>query len=267
MELFQHQDYKDAVRARINHEKGRRGYHGLCAKAAGCTASYLSQVLNGTSHLTPDHGAGLCQFWEFSDVESDYFLGLIHFGRAGTSALRQRLKRQLQNVRRNQRELTAKFSQAKIIRDDNSLVEYYSDWRYAAFHVALGISELQDTAKLAERFGMQEDKVVHYLEYLCSVGLVRAINGRWERVQDSIHLPRESFMAGMAHRNWRQHSMTKDHNSVADDLFFSSVYSISRLDYWNIRERLVGVLQEARAVVVDSQDEDVYCLICDWFRV
>ena len=58
MRIFEFNSYKSYLSHYIE-TSGRRGLISELAKAAGCTHSYLSQVLNGKPELTPDHAWAL----------------------------------------------------------------------------------------------------------------------------------------------------------------------------------------------------------------
>lgn len=266
MKLFQCRDYREFIRIQLQKNKGR-GYHGLCAKAAGCKSSYLSQVLSGSAHLTPDHASGLCYFWGLSDLESEYFMSLVDYGRAGTPLLKQRLARRMIDLKRKNENLAARFAEAHIVDDEMATLKYYSAWHFAALHVALGVPELQTVAALARRFMLPESIVEKHLKFLGLIQLAAVKNGRWQSLRKDVHLPRDSFMSALAHRNWRELSMSKTVNGNPDDLFFSGVYTLSREDFHRVRERLMDTLHEIRNVMSRSQDEDVYALVCDWFRL
>lgn len=77
MILYNYQDYKSYLRDRCAERSSARGFQSLLAKAAGCQAPFISQMLRSHVHITPDHACGLAEFLGLDEVETEYFLNLL----------------------------------------------------------------------------------------------------------------------------------------------------------------------------------------------
>ena len=90
MSFFDNTNYRDVIRLKIKENDSVRGYQSRLAESAGCHSSYLSQVLKGQVNLTPDQGMAFCEFWNFDELHSDFFLSLLNLERAGTERLKNK---------------------------------------------------------------------------------------------------------------------------------------------------------------------------------
>ena len=87
-EIFVYEHYRDFIRDRMKADPKSWGLQSRLAKAAGCQQAYLSQVLKGQTELTPEQGLGICQFWNFSERETEFFLLLLQRDRSGQKSMK-----------------------------------------------------------------------------------------------------------------------------------------------------------------------------------
>lgn len=69
------------------------------------------------------------------------------------------------------------------------------------------------------------------------------------------------------HTNWRLESLRALERSTPESLHYSSVVSIAKSDVARARSVLVHAIEEIRAIVRESPEEDVYAYALDLFRV
>lgn len=262
MRLMDTLDYKEYIRAQIEAHRSERGYHSRLAEKAGCQRSYLSQVLKGHQHLTLDQGCGLASFWRLSQIESDYFLDLISYAKAGTPALRERFATRLTRLRDQAQDL------AKRLRDRDALdsaaqQRYYSAWYWGAIHVILSIPGLDQVDRIAAHLGLTSTLVEKVLHGLQDMGLAHYENHRWLGNPGNLHLSRDSPLIRMHHNNWRQRAMNE---IPAEHLRFqfSAVLTHSREDFKTLQDMILDFLDRASAVVEKSPAEQMSCLNIDF---
>jgi hypothetical protein len=266
MQIFDATDYKDYITSRIQEHGRGRGAHGRTAEAAGCKSSYLSQVLHGPAHLTPDQAAGLCEYWSLTDHEAEYFLTLLSLARAGTPALRRRLDRQLTALRERQANLAQRFQRSRGIADADAIMAYYSSWHYAALHMAVGIETFQTTEQLAARFGLSARMTQSALSTLADLGLVQQTESRWQRAPIDLHLPRNSPMAANAHSQWRRRAEARYLEDRDSGLFYTGVHTLAKADIEKLRAIFAEALERSRELIHASPEEELVCVLCDVFR-
>ena len=74
------------------------GFKTELARAAGCTPSYLSQVVSGKPELTPDQAVAIADFLRLGPTETEFFLILVDQSRAGTPRLKSYLQKKLESA-------------------------------------------------------------------------------------------------------------------------------------------------------------------------
>jgi uncharacterized protein (TIGR02147 family) len=267
MSVFEYLDYKAFLAAQLKAHRRERGYQAKMAKAASCNSSYLSSVVRGSNHLTPDHADGLCRFWHFSDLESGYFLTLVHLARAASKGLRERLQKQAATLRKQQERLDQRLGRTQAEMAIEQAARYYSAWYFSAIHFLVGIPRFQSPRAIAERLQLSMDLVHATLASLAEMGLVRREAEHWARTEHNLHLSQDSSMAAIGHTHWRQRSVMRFPEETERGLFYSGLHTLSAEEFRQVKELLTNSLARTREIVGESKDEELYCLNCDWFRV
>src|SRR5689334_17405816 len=99
MEIFDCERYVDILKVMAERNSTLRGYNSRLAEAASCHSSHLSHVMAERAHLTPEQALAIADFWEFPELQSDYFLSLVDYERAGTERLRKKLQARMEDIR------------------------------------------------------------------------------------------------------------------------------------------------------------------------
>ncbi|MCM2277921.1 MAG: TIGR02147 family protein [Oligoflexia bacterium] len=259
-------DYKDYLKERVRQNAGRRGYIAALAQAAGCQRSYFSQMIRGSAHLTPDHAIGLCEFWELSENETEYFMLLVEHARAATPRLRRRLETRLSSLRKRLNSVGGRLQDPPGLEAGQEL-RYYASWHTVAIHLLCGFPKAGAVEDIAERLQLPRALVARELELLAQLGLVSERKGAWKSSSPQLHLPRESPMAMIHHANWRDRAVAAARVPGGDGLHFTAVHSLSQADFLRVREVLLESFQKAKKIVEPSPEEELACIACDYFKV
>src|SRR5260221_7309999 len=100
MKVYQFDNYKDFVVKRVKAmPKGGYGQFLKIAQSLSIHSTMVSQILKGSSHFTLEHSLKLCEYFGFSDGETEFFLALVQRDRAGTKRLRDHFTRQILSLR------------------------------------------------------------------------------------------------------------------------------------------------------------------------
>ena len=151
MQVFDIKDYREFILLR-----GRNwGEMGKMSDAAGCKASYLSRVAKGDTHLTPDHAYGLCRYFNFTALETEYFLLLVDRERANSKTLRAYIERRIEEIKAKNLDI-AKTLQRK----EPASERYYSAWYFAAIHILTSIADYQNVDAIAKKLMLPETLVL-----------------------------------------------------------------------------------------------------------
>ena len=101
MNKFTFDDYKELIIQQVESlEKGGRGQFARIAKHLGVHTTFVTHVLRGASHLSVEQGIKICDFFLFSELETDFFIQLLQFNRAGDQKTRDFFSKKLAKKRR-----------------------------------------------------------------------------------------------------------------------------------------------------------------------
>jgi uncharacterized protein (TIGR02147 family) len=267
--LFQHNTYREVLTQQLAKEGKGRGYRSLMARAAGCQPAYLSQVLAGSVQLTPDQASGLCDLWQFLELEADYFLTLVHLGRAGQPGLTHRLEGKLQRLKEQHAEQKVGSVQAENQKyDREKALHYYLDWVPSAVHLCLMIPGHDHPSAIARRLKLDDGIALLTLQALEALGIVRKDGARWTLTNKTLHAADESLFAPHHHRNWREKAIEYfRYGRLGKNLHYTSVYCLDHDAFLGVRQELSRLIETSRRLALPAAEETLTCLNIDWFEI
>ena len=266
MEIFEFDAYHPYLMAKIKQNSEKRGYLAKLAEAAGCQRSYLSLVIKGEVHLTPEHAFGLTQFWRLSESESDYFLDLVLLERSSSPALKGRLQKRLSQRRNDQFDLSKRFEESNLPNFEAESV-YYSQWFVSAIHVCISIPKLRKDEAIAQKLKLPLHLVRETLSRLRGLNLIERINDDWRLTGQSLHLSRQSLFSPVNHRNWRDRAIVDAQDISRQHTHYTSVQSVGRSDFEKIQKLILNCVDRKRKIVAASPEEELAVFCCDWFKL
>lgn len=272
LSIFDFKNYKTYLTAVSAHAVGgkNRGMKSSLATAAGCQPAYLSRVFSGAAHLSLEQAEGISSYLGHSQDEERMFLTLLQYNRAGTKRLRDYFDRELVELRRARNILEVRFKVGNALSTADQQT-YYSSWLYVAAHVLVSIPSLQTKEALSNHLGIPLRKIGEVLEFLAGTGLVEERDRRYTMGKTRVHLGNGSPLIGKHHVNWRIQAMRSlDRDSSRqdnEDLHYSSIVSLSAVDFTRLKSRLIEVIEEFNSVVKDSPEEAGACLALDFFGI
>ena len=266
--VFSYLAYVDFIKEMIKSHKSVYGYKAALADSAVCQRSYLSQVLAGSSHLTVEHAANLSDFFEFNDLEQEYFLNLILLARAATSLkLKSILEKKIFQMQQDQENILNRIVEKKEVLSDEAAAIFYSNWSYLAVLIATTIEDLRTVKKLAARLNLKEAYIEKLVVDLQRLGLLKNVSGAWVATNNTIHLPKNSPFNSLNHTNWRQLATQNSFIDQPGSVHYTSVCSLSKNDAEKIKSLMLQLIDDGRKIISPSKEEVLYCLTCDWFQV
>ena len=246
----------------------KKGY-GQAKKLAqymGVHTTLVSQALKGIKGFTPEQAALISDFLGLTDIESEYFLLLVQWDRAGNEPLRKTLKRQIENMKRKSAELVNRLQAEKKLSEENRAV-FYSDWAYSAVRQITAIPGFHDLDSIASYFNFSKKHTKEIVDFLLLTGLCKEEKNRLVVGPRSTHLESTSPWVRIHHMNWRQKAMEKINDDKAGKLHYTSPLTISKKDVLKVREMIVQFLEQVDKVIEPSPSEELFCLNIDWFKV
>lgn len=232
----------------------------------GVHTTLVSQVLQGPKVFTLEQAASTAEFLGLTELETEYFLGLVQLERAGNEALRKTLRRQLQNLRDRSRELSERLQGEKVLGEEQK-ARFYSDWVYSAIRQMVAVPGHGEASAIAISLGLPLPRVNEALEFLLRAGLVKEARGQLETGPQSTHLESSSPWVRVHHLNWREKAIEALSTPSDRDLHYTAPMTLSVADFLKVRELIAQLLQTVDQVVIPSPSEQLGCLTIDWFSV
>lgn len=243
-----------------------RGTKAKLAEAAECQPTYISQVLHGKAHLSPEQAERIIRYLRLSQEEAQFFMLLLSKDRAGTSELKKFYLAQIEE------RIVRRMNVVNRLGANNALTEeqhavYYSSWQYLAIHMALTIPELRTREALAQHFNIGLERIDKILEFLVQTGLATPDKNTYTTGVQVIRLGKDSPHIVKHHSHWRQQSIESLEKETPRDLHYSATVTLSSMDVLRIKERILEHIKENVDVIRASPAEEVYVYNLDFFSL
>jgi uncharacterized protein (TIGR02147 family) len=266
--IYNFLNYKAYVKAWIRAlPKRGHGEKRRIAEKIQCHSGYVSQVLEGSAHLSLEQAAALSDYLGHNSIEARFFLLLVQKGKAGTRLLENHFDSQINEIieRRISMQHRLEYKE-KLSADDQAT--YYSSWQYAAIHVAISIPAFQTKDALSKHFQIRFKKVSEILDFLVEKGLVIEASGKYQHGPTKIYLPDTSPLISKHHSNWRVRALASFDQTLPHDTHYSSVATINEGDLPKVRAIFMKAIEEARALIGRSTNENkVFSYSLDLFTL
>jgi uncharacterized protein (TIGR02147 family) len=224
----------------------------------------MSQVLNGDKNFSMEAANEIAAFMALSEEESEYFLLLVNYERAGTPSLRERLNKKILQEQKKANEI------GKKLKPDQEFSEMaktlvFSHWIYTGIWNMTACANFSDVDSIAAHLKLSRIHVQKAVDFLLKTGLCVKKNGRLSVGPQVLHIGNETSLVGKHHQNWRLHGITKMFEQNESDVFFTCPLSLSREAAELIRWKIPTFIEEIRNIVGPSPSEVVRCVNIDWF--
>ncbi|MDG0814904.1 TIGR02147 family protein [Bdellovibrio svalbardensis] len=262
-DVFKFSHYRPYLRARLE-AAGARGSKAQVAIIMGVQATYVSQVLQESAHLSLEQAEAANIFFKHTTQEAHYFLLLVQKDRAGTKTLREYFQKQMEDILKSRLVLTERLGKTQQL-EDKDRSWYYSSWIPSAVHIATTIPTLRTVERIAEALQVSSEKIVETLEHLEAIGLVRKEGFEFHPGQQEIRLGKDSHYILKHHTNWRLQAMQSLERERLNELHYSGVVSLSTQDVVKIKDLLLESIKNSISVIKESKEEQLFCLTMDFF--
>jgi uncharacterized protein (TIGR02147 family) len=264
--VFDFNDYRNFLKDRLPVEGPSRGARNRLAEALNCQKGFVSQVLSGRSHFSLEHGMRISRFLELDAAEEEYFLLLLHLGRAGSKDLEKFYEKKLGEIHERRKEIKERIRARSDLSEAEQMI-YYSSWHYTAIHMCLFLPGIRSRTTIAEYLGLSPKTVARVLEFLLSVGLAKENEERGEIAAGParIHISQASPFISRHHTNWRMKAIDSLDAPKESDLHYSLIMSIDENAAEKVRELILKAIQDIEPVLKAAEDKAVYTLNVDLF--
>lgn len=268
MDFFENDSYVGIIKEKISENTGSRGYQTTLAKVAGIQTSYFSAVLGERSHLSLEQGARLAEFWDLNSLSSDYFLALIARDRSTSDLLRGKFQRDLENIRRESRQVYRRLidtENGRVLLSREDSLFYTSHWAVPAIH-ALVKTEGQWTHKaIVERFRLEDELVALILNKLETLDLAYRDEDVWKHKSRAGISEPDKLLRKVGHGAMRECANQRIVSPSDKNFHLSGFVTVARDDYERIKKELESSIQNVLQLCRDSKSEEVVALCFDFF--
>jgi len=264
--VFDFKDYRAFLQEALPVEGPNRGARNRLAEALNCQKGFVSQVLGGRSHFSLEHGMRICRFLKLDPQEEEFFVLLLHHGRAGSKELESFYERKLADILERRKEIKERIRSNSELSEAEQMT-YYSSWHYTAVHMCLFLKRARTRTAIAEFLGVSPQIVARVLEFLLSVGIARQEGDEFISGPTRFHVSKDSPFVSRHHTNWRMRAIHSLDEPGKQDLHYSLIMSVSDEAAGQIREILLKGIQDVEPVLQAAEDKTVYALNIDLFAL
>lgn len=265
MNLFEQDDYKEALKLYIRNKEGsNRGVFKNLAEYLGVHATLVSQILSGSKDFTEEQIFSVCEFLGIPKLESHYLWILVQIERAGSVKLREHYIELKTQLRKQALQVSNRVKKDRELSEGEKAL-FYSSWLYSAVQVASTLDKKVDFDWICERFDLEPARAREILDFLTRTQLVLEKDGRFLAGTSSTHLEKRSPFVVKHHTNWRLKAIEAAERLTDEELIYSANFSVSKKDFQRLREDLVQVIQKFLSVVKDSPAEEIAQFNLDFF--
>lgn len=236
------------------------------AETLRVSPALVSQVVNSDKHLSPELAIQVADHIALGTRETDFFLLLVDYERAGSHRLRELLRERVELARADARKVSNRINTDHEL-DSETRATYYSSWTYTGVRNLTAIAGNGNAENLAIKLGLPKAVVARVVEFLLENKLCRIDSkGALTYGPGWTHVGADSRLVVKHHQNWRVRALTKMEELRTENLFFTSPMSMSAETAASIRGRLLDVISEVQTEVKPSPSEVVRCFNLDWFE-
>jgi uncharacterized protein (TIGR02147 family) len=263
--IFEYDDYKAFLRSLIKANSLHRGYKAFLAKSAKCERSYFSQVINSKPQLTPDHAFNLSQALEMTDLEREYWLLLVEYGRSADLQYKRFLKQKIKKLQTQSEDLRNNSSTPPELTKKSEIL-YFSKWYMVAVHLLCDVIKSDQINKIAMKLNLPHNIILDSLNELVELNLLVKKNENWKPTKDMIYVHKSSPLCDVHHINWRQQAIYDVQRKKEESIHMTAVHSISLADFQKVKQILLSSVQSSSVLAQNSKEEVLACLNIDYFH-
>jgi uncharacterized protein (TIGR02147 family) len=266
MVIFEFKNYKNFVNKRIAEmPKGGRGQYRKMANFLAVNSVIVSQIFKGDRQLSIEQTCELSEFFGLSDLESQYFIALVEYERAGSSKLRAVKQKLIAELLERSQDLKHRLKQDKQLTEEAKAI-FYSNWYYSGIRLLSSVKNFNSPDSISSYFDLPLSTVNRVLDFLVQTGLCKLENGHYKMGPKSTHLESSSPLVTRHHMNWRVKGMEKMGNISQEELFLSLPASLSEKAMKEIRAELVKTIERITEFIDTASEDQLACLNIDFFK-
>jgi uncharacterized protein (TIGR02147 family) len=245
--------------------KHGRGILKSWAEALGVHSTLLSQVVNGKKDFSLEQGDRLAELLNLTEQESEYFMLLVLYSRAGTQSLKRKFRKKISEAQEKSKNVSARLKVQNTL-DEEAKAVFYSSWIYSAIRNLSALTNMNSAEDISAVLSLPRELVQQKIEFLLEQQLCVNSEKGLTYGPSRTHVPADSPWVNQHHKNWRERGEQKMPLKNPDDLFFTFPMSLSEKDAEKLRKLIPQWIEEVHKIVGPSDSECVRCLNIDFFN-
>lgn len=245
--------------------KHGHGEYRRLALALNVSTTMVSQIFNSEKELSMEMACEVCDYLVFNDDESEYFLLLVEYSKAGSHKLKKRLIKQIKERQEKAKKLENRLKKDQVL-DEAVKQIYYENWIYPAIRILTDIPEINTAEQIAERLQLPKNFIMKSLNYLIKNNIVIQKGDKLSMGPAHIYLSPNDANLTKHLNNWRVLGFNKMNMKNEENFFYSGQYALSEEVAAMIRKKLPDFIEEILKQVKPSPSETTRCLSIDFFE-
>lgn len=267
MDISTRSSYKELINDLIREmPKNGRGIASRLAKNISVNTTYISQVLSGDKNFSLEQGLKVARFFDFNELEKEYFMLLINKERSGSFELTKFYEEKISKLKVEFQQVKNRVGKSAELTDEEKAV-YYSDWKYQAIKLSTDLEDCNNLREISTRIDVPISKLHHIYDFLLKKNLITQHKNKLEMGIAKTHIPASSPLVKHHHVNWRLKAIEELDRLESDELAFTAPLTISKKDFQLVRNEILELIQSISKRVENSKSEEIACLNIDWFKI
>jgi uncharacterized protein (TIGR02147 family) len=263
-EIFQFQDYKEFTNTFITaQERSGRGIFKKIAEHLRISNVVVSQIFSGQKDLSLEQALLLCQFFNFTEVETEYFLHLVNYARASHFSLKEYYLKRIIILQERSKDLKEHLQDYEAINDEARQV-FYSDWSYSAICLVSDLPSVKNEEDIAKHLKLPLKKVYQKVQFLLKYGLVKFEKNDIQMGKAFTFIDKTSPLLQNHRKNWRLLGFEKMEDP--ENLFFVFPMTLSKEMTEQVKGKIIDFIKDTLRDLESSPSEETACLNIDFFR-
>lgn len=270
MDIYSSLSYKKVLSQSLDERKALFGSpftYSKMANACRVQKTYLSKVLNRDGDLSEDQLFLACEFLGFDNQETDFTILLYQWERTQILSRKKLLKRQIETIKKSKLQTEARFEKSDLVETKFDEAKYYLDPMMQVIHICMTVKDFSENPSfLVNRLGISEERLTSCLKELENMKIIEIDQGRYQVIEDNLHLPKSSPLYSSYRSAQRLKSIEQCNRLSHEDSYnFSTVFSVEEQDAEFLLEEFLKFLKVSKKRVSKAKANKVYQLNFDLF--
>lgn len=266
MNIYHYRDYRLYLKTILPVSGIKRGSRANLAKALNVQTSFISRVLANHSDFSFEQSILINEHLNHDLDESDFFILLIHYSRAGSDKLKNYFLKKIINIQNSKQKIEKNIKNEINFTNEVKYI-FYSNWIYSYLFLAIRIKKLNNRKNLFEHLSLPKETIENALNWLIKENFIYEKDYHFYPSIHLIHLEENASMLGTYHSQWRRIALNNFERNKQSNLFLTSPITVSKNDFSKIKNLLLDFIKKTDEILIPSNDEILCCLNIDFFEV